>query len=341
MGAASPSTDRRSRRLRVAGAAAALALAAGVAGCGDGDRSSLDPASSQSSDIATLWWVMFAISAVVFAAVVALLLVALVRRRGAAPTGTGSGRAFLLVGGVAVPSVVLVVLAVLTIGALPGSTAAGSGDRLVVDVVARQWFWDIAYPQSGAVTANELHVPVGRPVEVRLTSRDVVHSFWVPPLNRKMDAIPGQTNRLILEADRPGVFIGQCAEYCGVQHAHMGIRVIAETPDRFAAWLRAQTRPAPPPTTPEARDGQQILLGSACVYCHTIGGTNATGDVGPDLTHVASRDTLAAGTIPNRPGYLAGWILDPQHFKPGNRMPATDLTGPEVQRLLAYLRTLR
>jgi cytochrome c oxidase subunit II len=189
--------------------------------------------------------------------------------------------------------------------------------------------------------ANEIHIPVGESVLVKVTSTDVIHSLWVPALNRKIDVIPGRTNEVVWHADRPGVFRGQCAEYCGVQHAHMALYVVAEPRSQFDAWVGRESTPPPPPPTPLLERGQQILLGSSCVYCHTIAGTNASGTVGPDLSHVASRLSLGAGTIPNTKGYLAGWILDPQHVKPGNRMPATALDGAQLQPLLAYLESLR
>jgi cytochrome c oxidase subunit 2 len=176
---------------------------------------------------------------------------------------------------------------------------------------------------------------------VGLRTDDVIHSFWVPQLNRKVDMIPGQTNHVVLEADRAGVFRGQCAEFCGLQHAHMAFYVVAEPPAQFEAWLRRQEQPALQPANARLEQGQQVLLGSACVYCHAIQGTNASGRVGPDLTHLASRRSVAAGTLPLNRGTLAAWILDPQHVKPGNYMPATDLGGRDVQALIAYLMSLR
>jgi len=182
---------------------------------------------------------------------------------------------------------------------------------------------------------------VGIPVDVRVRSADVIHSLWVPELNRKIDVIPGQVNDVVFDARRAGVFRGQCAEFCGIQHANMALYVVAEPRARFRRWLTREAAPAPPPATADLERGQQVLLGSDCEYCHRIAGTNATGTVGPDLTHIASRLSLAAATIPNSRGYLAGWILDPQHIKPGNKMPATNLTGRELQSLLDYLESLR
>jgi cytochrome c oxidase subunit II len=178
-------------------------------------------------------------------------------------------------------------------------------------------------------------------VLLRLTSHDVIHSFWVPNLQGKRDLIPGHETSLWLQADHPGVFRGQCAEFCGHQHAHMAFLVIAEPPDQFAAWLEQQRRPAVPPTDAASKRGQEVFLSGACVLCHAIQGTAALADVAPDLTHVAGRRTIAAGTLPNSRGHLAGWIVDPQQIKPGNKMPPNNLGGQDLQALLAYLGSLR
>jgi cytochrome c oxidase subunit 2 len=190
-------------------------------------------------------------------------------------------------------------------------------------------------------TANEIHVPVGRPVAIDLKSRDVIHSFWVPNLHGKMDAIPGRVTNTWLQADSPGVWRGQCAEFCGLQHAHMALTVVAHPAHEFEQWLSAQREPATQPTEEIALRGQQVFLSGPCMMCHTIRGTPALSAFGPDLTHVASRRTLAAGTIPNTRGHLAGWILDPQVIKPGTRMPPTALGSEDLQALLAYLERLR
>jgi cytochrome c oxidase subunit 2 len=316
-----------------------------VAGCAENDQSTLSPKSSASDQIARLWWVMLIASAVIFGVVLVLVFVAVLRRRGseqAPPTTSRGGLWIPAVGGIAIPIVVLAGLFALTLRTLPRtSPASASATGLTIEVVGRQWFWDVAYPGTGVRTANEIHIPVGIPVNVEVSSGDVVHSFWVPELNRKIDMIPGQTNRVTLEADQAGTYRGQCAEFCGLQHAHMAFYVVAEPKAKFDAWLARESQPAALPSTPELERGQQVLLGSSCVYCHTISGTTASGKIGPDLTHLASRRSLAAGLIPNSPGYLAGWILDPQHVKPGSKMPATDLSGAELQALLAYLESLK
>jgi cytochrome c oxidase subunit 2 len=196
-------------------------------------------------------------------------------------------------------------------------------------------------PSRSFSTANEIHIPVGRPVELTLRSIDVIHSFWVPNLHGKKDLIPGQVNTLLLQADRAGVFRGQCAEFCGLQHANMALHVVAEPQEQFAKWQAQQRRPAPEPANDAQRRGREVFMASSCVLCHKIGGTMAGGVTGPDLTHVASRLSLAAGTLPNTRGHLAGWIVDPQMHKPGNNMPPNLLSPGDLQALLSYLDTLR
>jgi cytochrome c oxidase subunit 2 len=313
-----------------------------LAGCGK--QSTLDPASPPARDIAQLWWVMLIGSALVFAVVTLLLIVAVLRgraRRAPEMEDTPGSRRLVLLGGFAIPLVVLCALFALTLSTLPATSAPRGRTDLTVLVIGRQWFWDVRYPGRKAVTANEIHIPAGRPVKLEVTSADVIHSFWVPRLNRKIDMIPGRVSSILLQADRPGSYRGQCAEFCGLQHANMAFLVMADPPDRFRAWLAAESKPARPPATDELRRGRDLFFSAGCSGCHTIRGTGAVGHIGPDLTHLAGRLTLAADTIPNGRGYLGGWILDPQHVKPGNRMPGLDLSGPDLQSLLDYLETLR
>jgi cytochrome c oxidase subunit 2 len=223
---------------------------------------------------------------------------------------------------------------------------AEQGDAEVhVSVTGQQWWWAVEYqsatPSNIVRTANELRVPVGRRVLVTLRSTDVIHSFWVPALQGKKDLIPGHETSLRIQADREGVFRGQCAEFCGHQHAHMAFYVVAERPDRFARWLSAQRRPASDPGDALALRGRDVFLSGPCVMCHTVRGTPAGSRLGPDLTHVASRLSLAAGTLPNTTGHLAAWIANAQGIKPGSRMPAVSLAPDDLQALVAYLRTLR
>ena len=240
---------------------------------------------------------------------------------------------------------ILLLFVVASYGIGSSLVARPSDPALSIEVTAQRWWWDVRYrdptPSESFSTANEIHIPVGRPVELILRSLDVIHSFWVPNLNGKKDLIPGQINSLYLQADRPGVFRGQCAEFCGLQHANMALHVVAEAPDAFARWQAQQRRPAPEPQTEEQRRGRDLFMASSCVLCHAIAGTGAGGVTGPNLTHVASRLSLAAGTLPNTPGHLAGWIVDPQMLKPGNNMPPNLLSAGELQALLSYLETLR
>jgi cytochrome c oxidase subunit 2 len=214
--------------------------------------------------------------------------------------------------------------------------------NLDIEIIGHQWWWEVHYTNQDFDTANEIHIPVGQTVTLHVTTADVIHSFWVPELHGKMDLIPGQTNTFTIQADQAGVYRGQCAEFCGAQHAHMAFLVIAESAEDFQTWLDHQSQPgAEPEVGSLEQQGQQAFLGSACVYCHTIEGTNASGHVGPDLTHLASRRTIASGILPNTPGNLAGWIINSQTIKPGNHMPPMNLNGDQVQALLAYLATLK
>jgi cytochrome c oxidase subunit 2 len=328
---------------RLVGQGAVLVVAACLLG-GCGNQSTLTPDSHASRDISSLWWWMLAGSAVVFAVVLAMLVFGLLRRQGLDRTDRrpiGGGTWVVAAGGLVLPMVVIVVLFAATLGTLPTTSAADKPTSLTVDVTGREWFWDVEYPGKGVRTANEIHIPVGASVLVRVTSEDVIHSLWVPALNRKIDAIPGRMNEVVWHADKPGTFRGQCAEFCGVEHAHMGLWVIAQPRDQFDRWLAGQAVPPPPPANATIERGQQVFLGSACEYCHTIAGTNASGTIGPDLSHLADRLSIGAATIPNTKGYLAGWILDTQHIKPGNHMPGTAMSGRDLQDLLTYLETLR
>jgi cytochrome c oxidase subunit 2 len=216
-----------------------------------------------------------------------------------------------------------------------------SDNALTIRLTGYRWWWKVQYPDATAArevtTANEIHIPVGRPVLINTYSQDVIHSFWVPPLNGKRDLIPGKPSALWLQADQPGRFEGQCAEFCGLQHAHMRLLVIAEPEEQFEKWLEAQRQPAGAPAGALAERGLRVFETGPCALCHSIRGTQASGQVAPDLTHFASRATIAAGTLPNSPGHLAAWIVDPQHIKPGNAMPANSLSPEDLHGLLAYL----
>jgi cytochrome c oxidase subunit II len=315
-----------------------------LAGCGS--ENALDPASPQQHKIVNLFWVMTAGSAIGFAGIVFLLGLGWKRRnRTELPGGVEErGATWLVVAfGIAVPIVVLSALFVWSdvFVMRATSTPKVSSTSLTVEVIGHQWWWEVRYPESGAVTANEIHVPVGARVDLVGTTADVIHSFWVPRLNRKIDLIPGRRNRIVLEADRAGRFRGECYEFCGLQHAHMGLYVIAQPAAEFDAWLANMAQDAREPAGAAERRGRQTFLSEACSGCHQIRGTDAHARVGPDLTHLATRETIAALALPNREDALAGWIDDPQHAKPGARMPGLPLSDRQVQDLVAYLESLR
>lgn len=318
-----------------------------------GLHSVLSPMGPQAERIGDLWWLMFWVCAVVMALVTLALLGAMIHSRRRAesetpqPIAPESGRRMVLVVGgavaVTVPTLFVLLVASVSTGRELGSLT--TSNPLTIEVVGHQWWWEIEYqdpvPANLVSDANEIHIPVGRPVLIRGTSRDVIHSFWVPSLHGKKDLIPGHTTDTWIQADRPGVYRGMCAEFCGHQHAQMQFLVIAEPPEKFQAWLAAQRLPAPPPKTPLEARGQQVFLQLQCALCHTIRGTEAGGTVGPDLTHIASRRTLGAGILPNTRGHLGGWIVNAQSVKPGNRMPPTVVRSEDLNALLAYLESLK
>jgi len=320
---------------------APLALLAAVAlgGCGS-EQSALDPQSPAAHDISKLWWWMLVIACVVFSGAVAMLGLAWVRRRreGFPVVETGARRnlALVVIFGIVIPisvNITLFVVANFVVLSRTDAPAATRG-RMTIQVIGRQWFWEVRYPGTAAVTANEIHIPARTPVTIEAITGDVIHSFWVPQLNRKIDMIPGRRNRIELYANQPGVYRGQCAEFCGLEHARMSMYVFADEPAKFDAWLRKEAAPATASPDPAfTKDG--------CASCHTIRGTDAKGDIGPDLTHVGSRSTLAALTIPNDDGALADWLRDPQHVKPGNHMPDLDLSDTDVRSLVTYLEGLK
>ena len=323
---------------------AALTLAA----C-DRQFTTVHPTGPQARRIADMTWYLTITGTAVFLAVMGILAWALWRAhlRGEAIGGDRTERTMTrwLVGGVAATTLIL--LATLIYNFATGRALANFAepDALTVRVTGHQWWWEVQYQDPvysrRVTTANEIHVPVGRRVRLEVQSRDVIHSFWVPNLHGKLDLIPGYTGTTYFMADQPGVFLGRCAEYCGLQHARMDIRVIAESPDEFAAWYEGQLRSAAPPADRIQQKGQQVFLSSRCVMCHTIRGTPASSRVGPDLTHLASRMTIAAGTLPNTRGHLAGWVMDPQRIKPGVRMPPNPLAPDELRALLDYLQSLK
>jgi cytochrome c oxidase subunit 2 len=315
------------------------------------------PGGPQAAHILHMWNLTLVVCTIVFAAVLVALAIALARGArvpaGAMPAdivpdaGVASGAEPRPRRGVvaatiasAVLLVFLIVASVLTDRALAGLSTR---DALQIQVTSNQWWWEVRYdgpPSETFMTANEIHVPVGRTVLVRLQSNDVIHSLWIPSLAGKKDLIPGRDAELVFRADKAGVYRGQCAEFCGVEHAWMAFDVVADEPARYEAWAAHQRQSAPAPATRLQSQGQQVFVSSTCVMCHAIGGTPAGAIHGPDLTHVASRRTLGAGTLDNTPANLTRWIRDPHSFKPGVNMPASNLSDADLGALVAYLETL-
>lgn len=335
-------TLRRPLRIALVGFAA-VSMALLLGGCG-GSPSTLDAAGPKGADIATLWWVLFVISVIVCVVVFALLMYAVFRRRSERTPNEdrGTDRATLvIVGGAIIPAVILVGVFGFVLYTMNVTASPSRASVLTIQVIGHRWWFEIRYPASHVTTANELHVPVGRPVTLQLTSADVIHSFWVPQIQQKTDMIPGRINSTWFQVSKAGVYRGECAEFCGIEHGLMDFEVVGDPPARFQQWLAHQAQPAPRPVTALALQGEQVFLGSACVYCHALMGTNASGRIGPDLTHLASRLTIGAGVLPNSIGNLAGWIANSQRIKPGNAMPPMALDSGDLQALLTYLETLK
>jgi cytochrome c oxidase subunit 2 len=316
-----------------------------LAGCGSGP-SALTGAGPAATTIASLTWVLVGILAVIYLLVMAALIYSVSRRRPpalepGAPRADRTALTSVLTAGAIIPFVILTALLLATLHVLAVVLPAETPDALAVEVRGQQWWWEFEY--GGSVrTANELHIPTGRRVVLRLHAHDVIHSLWVPALQGKLDLVPGKTNVTWLQADRPGVYRGQCAEFCGIQHAQMAFVVIAHPPAEFDAWLLAEQKPAAAPADEQARRGERLFVDRGCASCHTIRGSLAFfGRFGPDLTHVASRRTLAAGVLDNSRDALAGWIASPQTLKPGSRMPHTPLATGDLDAIVHYVSALR
>ena len=319
-----------------------VACALLVAGCG-GVQSSLDPAGREAARIADIFWLMTVGALVVWIAVIALALWA-VRARPEAHTPRRT-RLIIVGCGAVVPTVVLTALLVYGLKPLPTLLAPAPEGSLRVAVTGEQWWWRVRYLPPGGrevVLANEIRLPVGSTVEFRLDSPDVIHSFWIPSLGGKVDMIPGRVTRLVLRPTRTGVFRGVCAEYCGASHALMAFNVVVQEREEFDRWLAEQAAPAQPPAEPLAARGQESFLADGCGACHTIRGTPAAGLIGPDLTHVGSRLSIAAATLPNGPDDFRRWVAHTTDVKPGVLMPPFHMLPPdELEALAAYLKGLR
>jgi cytochrome c oxidase subunit 2 len=298
-------------------------------------QSMLHPVSQAAEQIAGLWWFMLAVLSAVTLLVFALLLLGLLRR-GNPP---GGSTAFVVAGGIVVPALILVILLVVALRTTVALKAAPG--EFTIQVIGHQWWWEVRYPEWEIVTANELHLPVGRDVRLEVWSADVIHSFWVPRLHGKIDLLPEVVNAITLRADQAGEYRGQCAEFCGKQHAKMAFMVVAMPPDDFDRWVDARRSPPAPPTEAALLRGHDAFFQAQCHACHAIRGTAAVATLGPDLTHLGSRLTLGAGEIPNSLGNLQGWIANPQAIKPGNLMPRNYLAPEDLHAIAAYLESLK
>jgi cytochrome c oxidase subunit 2 len=306
-------------------------------------QSVLDAAGPQAAAIERLWWLIFFITAVVFAAVMIVLAIAVIRRSHRQSSDVIMTR--WVIGASAATVAILFVWLLASISTSKVTASPQMADAVTINITGRQWWWQLEYsdsqPSNRFRAANEMLIPVGRPVVVNVTSRDVIHSFWVPNLHGKRDLIPGYITSLWFQADREGTYRGQCAEFCGYQHANMAMFVRAVPDADFEAWLANQRKPAIDPASEVERRGRDVLLSATCPQCHAIRGTIAGGAFGPDLTHVGSRATIAAGILPNTTENLRRWVRNPQQFKPGNKMPGHDLNDGDLQAVAEYLRSLR
>jgi cytochrome c oxidase subunit II len=310
-------------------------------------QSVLDAAGIQAARIETLWWVMFWVTLVVTLITFGVLGFAVRRAARRREPDTSSDRRLVRHVAAATIATVVILFGLLITTIVTSRAIASQHDAqaLLIEVTANQWWWNVEYqhpePEQRVRTANEIHIPVGRTVSIKLLANDVIHSFWVPALHGKLDAIPGHEAVLSLRADRPGTYRGQCAEYCGAQHAHMALLVIAEPSDDFERWIQEQRTTAAQPQSSQEQRGLYLVQRSACVMCHTIRGTAAGGRMGPDLTHIASRSTILAATAPRTPENLHRLIENPHQFKPGTRMPALEIGADDRAAIVAYLERLR
>jgi cytochrome c oxidase subunit II len=304
----------------------------------------LNPASPQATAIAHLFFGTLIFLGAILALVTFLIIYALVRYRdrpGASDPRQSFGSRKLETIWTLVPIASLAVLTVFTAWTMHSGDPPDPGENPDLVIVAHQWWWELNYIKSGAVAANEIHLPVGQRFLVELRSSDVIHDFWAPQLARKIDVVPGHPNHIWLEASKAGTYLGVCAEFCGDEHAWMRFQVIAQPADQFATWLNDQVHIPTEPNSAEAQRGQQLFIQRTCANCHTVAGTAANQRVGPDLTHIASRLMLAGGATENTPKNLALWLHDPNIFKPASHMPNLQLSKKDVGELLAYLETLR
>ena len=306
----------------------------------------LDPDGPVAESIDDLWWLMLWLGLAVFVLFAVLLWWGLFRRR---DRGEGEDRGsrrlvgrWIIGGGVVMPLLILIVVYGATLRTMQAVPLAGTSDgTLTIEVVGHRWWWEIHYPEQDVTTANVIHLPIGREVEFQLTSADVIHSFWVPQLGGKMDLLPDGVNTVVYEAEEAAEYHTQCAEFCGLMHAQMGLEVVAQPVDEFDTWIAEQQQAAPEPTTPAATEGREIFLQAGCATCHRVDGmgTEPT-EPAPDLTHLGSRSSIGAGSLPNNAENLELWTTDPHAFKEGVAMPSLSVAPEELDALMAYLRTL-
>ncbi|HEX6558664.1 MAG TPA: cytochrome c oxidase subunit II [Longimicrobiales bacterium] len=336
---------KRSDRARL------LLVTLALSGCQFSNHNALAPGGIQARRIATEFWTMLAVYTLVFLLTIGAAIWAFLRgRRRTEPLVDAATQSKLRRNvsiAVAVTALILVGFMVtdFALGRAVDSFSAQPKRTLTIQAIGHQWWWEFMYEDSVAARAitstNELHIPTGRPVLIKLQSHDVIHSFWVPGLQGKRDLMPGYTTMLWLRADKPGIYEGQCAEFCGFQHAKMRLTVVAHPPSEFARWYEAAMRPAVTPTDSLAIAGRRVFMTGPCVMCHSIRGEPAGGRLGPDLTHLASQRRIAGNTYPNNRGFLAAWIRDAQQLKPGVRMPPIRLQPKDLDALLSYLETLK
>lgn len=305
--------------------------------------SPFNPMSAQARAISHLFTITLAWGAFILLLVLTLVVYCAIRFRDRGEPGypkQAFGKPKLEVAWTVAPLTLLAGLFVLTVGAIHASDPPKPARQPDLQVIAHQWWWEIRYPHSGAVAANEIHIPAGQPMLTQLNSADVVHNFWVPQLGPKKDMVPGYSNLIWLRADRPGIYMGACSEYCGAGHGWMRIHVFADPPQVFEAWLAHQLARAPAPA-PNVEQGARLFARSTCVNCHAIAGTKGKADVGPDLTHFASRTTIATGVLQNTRRNVYQWLQDPQQYKPGAYMPNFHFDQTQLEAMTAYLETMQ
>ena len=321
----------------------------------NGIQNAINPAGPNAQNLSRLWWLMFIVCSIVYVLVIIAMFLSL---RGRTQEAAERGPVLHLssdserrrqITVILATAITVVILFVLLLASYTSGRALNLNDPtkngLSIELTGHQWWWEARYNDVNAsnifTTANEIHIPVGVPVMFTLRSTDVIHSFWVPNLAGKKDLIPGKVTTMWLQADRPGVYRGQCAEYCGLQHAKMALWIVADPQEQFNAWRQNATQLAVQPASDVQKRGQQVFFSSTCVMCHAINGTPAGSNIGPNLTHVGSRNMIAAATLSNTRDHMAQWIKDSQTFKPGNRMPQNNLSDADLQSLVDYLENLK